>query len=111
MLEKVVSEVVSKLLGDYVEGIEDEDMQFSLRQGRVRLQNLRLAPQLFHQFGLPLDIAEGVIKELEIAIPWGNLLSQPLQFRVDGIFLLAKPHPHQSGVRGTPFRFPLGSLF
>lgn len=98
MLDGLISEVLARVLGKYIDDIDDQHIQIGIQKGKVSLQNLHLSHSIFHHFGIPFDARKGIIRNLEIEIPWSNLLSKPLQVRVDGVFIVVQPHAHNLGV-------------
>jgi len=46
MLESIVSALLEKYLGDYVEGLQTENLKLSIFSGDVVLENLKLKKKL-----------------------------------------------------------------
>eukprot|EP00871_Galdieria_phlegrea_P005243 jgi/Galph1/571/GphlegSOOS_G5311.1 len=79
MLENLVADVLSRFLGQYVEGLETENIQVGLWSGKLSLRSLALRPEAAAVFmdSLGLDVGtqvkKGEIGELEVSVPWKNI--------------------------------------
>lgn len=55
------------------------------------LQNLELNRTSIQKLNLPVSVANGCVKRVEISIPWTSLESQPVKVDMSGIFLQVGP--------------------
>jgi hypothetical protein len=55
------------------------------------LQNLQLNRTSIQKLNLPVSVANGSVKRVEISIPWTSLESQPVKIDMSGIFLQVGP--------------------
>ncbi len=65
MFERLISKVLNKVLGDFIENIQPGQLDISLLKGDVHLTNMKLKKDLFASLPLPfaLDFGEiGLIK-------------------------------------------------
>lgn len=58
-LEQVVSSLLVKYLGDYVEGLQSENLRISLIGGKVSLRNLQLKTRILDELNLPVTVKSG----------------------------------------------------
>ncbi|RKP11114.1 hypothetical protein THASP1DRAFT_27093 [Thamnocephalis sphaerospora] len=91
MFESVVSTVLNKALGDFVEDFDPAQLRVGIWGGDVKLGNLRLKKSALEQFHLPIDVKEGYIGSVVLKIPWTNLKSAPVRVSIDTLYLLAGP--------------------
>lgn len=91
MFEQVVSALLSRYLGDYVEGLARENLEINLLGGHVVLENLALRKEAFTRPHLPLAIQHGRLGKLVLDIPWQALGSKPVRVLLEDVFLLAYP--------------------
>lgn len=91
MFETVVGTVLSKVLGDYVEGLEGKNLEVNILSGRVVLENLQLKKEAFSRYQLPVTIRDGFLGKLILDIPWKSLGKKPIQIQVQNVYLIAKP--------------------
>jgi len=90
MVSHVVSKVLSKILGDYVEGLDDR-VKVSITSGDLSLGNLKLKQSALQSLELPVHIREGAIGTLSVKIPWQHLGTKPVVVRIQQLFVLISP--------------------
>ena len=44
---------------------------------------------------MPIELIVGLIKKLYVRVPWNALSSKPVQFEIDGVYLLINPLYHE----------------
>lgn len=91
VFESVVGTVLSKFLGDYVEGLEGKNLEVNIMSGRVVLENLQLKKEAFSRYQLPVTIRDGFLGKLILDIPWKSLGKKPIQVKIQNVYLIAKP--------------------
>jgi len=98
MLESIASSLLSKYLGQYVEGLEDsKNLKFSIGKGDVMLKNLRLKKTVLDEMDLPVQVSEGFLGQLTLKIPWSNLSKEAAEVRISDVLLLVRPKTKSSG--------------
>jgi vacuolar protein sorting-associated protein 13A/C len=90
MLEGVASSLIAKILGDYVEAVDTQNLRFTL-SGELELTNLKLKKSALSKLDLPIAVKEGFLSKLFLSVPWRSLGSQPAIIKIEKIFLLAEP--------------------
>ena len=68
-MEKVISKVLNKFLGDWIENLNSEQLNISLFKGVVSLENLNLKSDILHILGLPFNLTCGSLKKILVKIP------------------------------------------
>eukprot|EP01122_Echinamoeba_exundans_P003714 TRINITY_DN1378_c0_g1_i1.p1 TRINITY_DN1378_c0_g1~~TRINITY_DN1378_c0_g1_i1.p1 ORF type:complete len:3355 (-),score=763.88 TRINITY_DN1378_c0_g1_i1:110-10174(-) len=96
MLESIVSSLLTKYLGDYVEGLDTNNLNIGITKGDVVLANLRLKKSALDGLELPVVIKEGFLGKLSLQIPWRDLSSKPVVVRIERVYLLVQPKPKSS---------------
>ena len=91
MLEGVLERLIISLCGDYLADFNREQLKVSVWNGDVTLKALKLRSSALDSLNLPLHVVSGHIDTLSIKVPWARLTSQPVQIKVDGIYVLAQP--------------------
>ena len=87
----MLSGLLDKVLGPFVQGINSETLSISLWNGEVTLRNLELRPEALEGFGLPVHVLGAYIGELHLRVPWRSLGSQSITVSIDRIFVLVGP--------------------
>ncbi|OMJ79705.1 hypothetical protein SteCoe_20226 [Stentor coeruleus] len=91
-MEKVVSKILNKFLGDFVQNLDSENFDISLRKGKIELHDFKLKEDALHILGLPFTIVYGIIKNINIKIKWTKLNSSPLRISISGVHMLLVPN-------------------
>ena len=76
MAKRLLLNVLLQVLGDIVEGLTEENLKVAVWSGEVVLENLTLSQRITSKFNLPFRLRHGVIKRLELIVPWGSLESK-----------------------------------
>uniref|UniRef100_A0A5K3FLW9 Chorein_N domain-containing protein n=3 Tax=Mesocestoides corti TaxID=53468 RepID=A0A5K3FLW9_MESCO len=94
MLIRLVSAVLNRFLGQYVENLDTERLSYSLGyQGNVILTDLRLKEDaLSHLLGLPLRLKASHIARVKLHIPLTQLRSQPWCITIEDAELVVYPN-------------------
>ncbi len=61
MFESIIASILSSYLGDYIEGLERENLALSVFSGNVVLENLQLKKEALADLQLPITIKEGLL--------------------------------------------------
>jgi hypothetical protein len=91
MAKNLLLTVLVKVLGKYVEGLTNENLEIGVFSGHIELNNLKLKDSALDQFELPIQVKKGCLKHLCVSIPWTQLDSRPVEIEIDGVYLLATP--------------------
>ncbi len=70
-ISKVVKGLLSKYLGKYIKGLDDDAL--SLQWSATELKDLQLQESLFDDLGLPMVLHHGFVGKLKLVIPWAQL--------------------------------------
>ncbi|KAL1801615.1 hypothetical protein ACET3X_001957 [Alternaria dauci] len=91
MLEGLVSTLLNRFLGMYVQNFDPKQLNVGIWSGDVKLRDLELRREALDQLRLPLNVVEGHLGSLTLSIPWSNLRGKPLKVNIEDVFLLAAP--------------------
>ena len=91
MAKKLLLNVLLSVLGDYIEGLSEDNLKLGVWSGEISLNNLQLNRTILQKLNLPVIIAHGSVKSLLIKIPWATLESNPVKITIDGIYLQVGP--------------------
>jgi hypothetical protein len=95
MLESVVSRLLERILGEYVEGFQAGNVNLSLftSQSGITLKNLAVKRDAINRLlALPMRVLHGSVGRIELTIPWTSLGSSPTVVRISDVFVLAGPN-------------------
>ena len=95
MLEGVLSDVLTRVLGKYVRDLNPEDLRVAVWGGDVELKNLQLKPEALDDMAVPLSMRGGVIGSLSMTVPWHNFINAPLQLRLSDVSIIVQSRTEQ----------------
>lgn len=90
-MNSAIASVLNRVLGDYLENLNPEQLNLSIFSGEIKLQNLKLKSEILKTLGLPFDMLYGQIGNLSVRIPWTSISSSPLKIEISEIYLLLGP--------------------
>lgn len=91
MFEGIVADILTKILGKYVEDFNKEQLSIGIFGGNVSLKNLHIKGEALAELNLPITVIRGILGSLELQVPWKNLSSKPVVVKVDDIYILCGP--------------------
>lgn len=92
-MNKAVSKVLNRVLGDFIENLNPDQLNLSIFSGTVSLENLRVKSEALDKLGLPFKLGSGFVGTIKVEIPWTSLSSSPLKITVEDVIVLLLPHP------------------
>ncbi|XP_026072516.1 vacuolar protein sorting-associated protein 13C-like isoform X6 [Carassius auratus] len=91
VFESLVSDLLNRFIGDYVENLDKSQLKIGIWGGNVVLENLRVKENALSEFDVPFKVKAGQIGKLTLKIPWKNLYSEAVVATLDGLYLLVVP--------------------
>ena len=91
MAKRLLLNVLLSVLGDYIEGLSEDNLKLGVWSGEISLNNLQLNRSILQRLNLPVVIAHGSVQYLQVVIPWASLESNPVKIIIDGIYLQVGP--------------------
>ncbi|KAK7944308.1 hypothetical protein WMY93_000036 [Mugilogobius chulae] len=91
MFESLVSDLLNRFIGDYVENLDKSQLKIGIWGGNVVLENLKVKENALSEFDVPFRIKAGQIGKLTLKIPWKNLYSEAVVATLEGLYLLVVP--------------------
>lgn len=91
MFEGLITSLLNRILGDFVEGIKADQLSVSMFSGDVELFNLSIKPTILDNMPLPFKLRYGKVGRIFVDVPVTSLLSSPLKIEISEIFMLVEP--------------------
>ncbi|XP_037550881.1 vacuolar protein sorting-associated protein 13C [Nematolebias whitei] len=91
VFESLVSDLLNRFIGDYVENLDKSQLKIGIWGGNVVLENLRVKENALSEFNVPFKVKAGQIGKLTLKIPWKNLYNDAVVATLDGLYLLVVP--------------------
>lgn len=92
----LVASVLNKVLGDWIENLNSENLNLSIFSGSILLQALSVKPSAFDNLGLPFRLLYGYIGKISAKIPWKSLGKSPLCIQLESIYICISPIPTEN---------------
>ena len=90
--------LLASYLSEFVEEHDSTSLSFGIWQGHIKLTNLKLKPQVFDVGdNIPMILEYGVIKEVQIIVPWAQIQSGNVTVIVDKVHLVFRGFPGENG--------------
>ena len=90
-MNHILKFLIPTLLGDYVEGLDYNNIKASYFSGEVILENFSLRKNIFSQKGIPLDIAYSLVGKLELRVPWLKVRKEPIAATLSDVYMIITP--------------------
>jgi vacuolar protein sorting-associated protein 13A/C len=92
MFEALITKVLNKVLGDFIENLQASQLDISLLKGDVNLTNMKLKSDMFASLPVPFALVFGQIGRIHIRIPplW-KLHSESLVIEISDIMAIIRP--------------------
>eukprot|EP00808_Paulinella_micropora_P009171 g17700.t1 len=88
MAKALVSRLIAKEFGEYLEGFSDKQLKLQLFNGNFVVTDLKVKPSALDSLQLPIEVKHGTLKKLTVKIPWGSLSTSPVEVTAEGLNVL-----------------------
>ncbi|KIY71623.1 vacuolar protein sorting-associated protein 13 [Cylindrobasidium torrendii FP15055 ss-10] len=89
--KEVLNIVFKRILSNYVENLDLNNVNYGVQTGQITLRNLTLKRGALDNFRLPVDVLEGHLGKFTLSLHWLNLGNQPVEILIEDVFLLVVP--------------------
>ena len=96
-LETQVANLLEKVLGPFVIGLDKQSLNLSVWSGEVLLRDLQLKTEALDALPIPVKAIGGTLGEVRVTVPWRKLGKEPLIISIDRVFLLVGPKAATDG--------------
>ncbi|XP_040904460.1 vacuolar protein sorting-associated protein 13C isoform X1 [Toxotes jaculatrix] len=103
VFESLVSDLLNRFIGDYVENLDKSQLKIGIWGGNVVLENLKVKENALSEFDVPFKVKAGQIGKLTLKIPWKNLYNDAVVATLDGLYLLVVPGATGSELKTCPY--------
>ena len=100
MFEAILERLLKRILGEYFEGFDSNNIGMALWSGEVVIQNVRLKATAMSKLNLPLFLKYSFIRSLRMKIPWKSLTSSKIEIYFDGLYRCGDAASKRLGVPG-----------
>uniref|UniRef100_A0A8D3DRE7 Vacuolar protein sorting-associated protein 13C n=1 Tax=Scophthalmus maximus TaxID=52904 RepID=A0A8D3DRE7_SCOMX len=91
VFESLVSDLLNRFIGDYVENLDKSQLKIGIWGGDVCVCVCLCVFVFQSEFDVPFKVKAGQIGKLTLKIPWKNLYNDAVVATLDGLYLLVVP--------------------
>ncbi|XP_050687793.1 intermembrane lipid transfer protein Vps13-like isoform X2 [Eriocheir sinensis] len=91
MFAKIISDVLNKFLGKYIENLDGSQLKIGVWGGDVELRDLDLKESALDELDLPVRLVCGHVGYLKLKIPWKNLFKERWEATVERVLVVVVP--------------------
>lgn len=91
MFEKILEKLLIQNAGQFVEGIDKENLHLGIWSGEILIQNVRVKSSVLDMLELPFKMKYSHIGRLRLKVPWKNLGSAPVELQLEDVFVVISP--------------------
>jgi len=91
MFESILEKILVNNLGQFLEGLDKENLKLSIWSGNIVIENISVKPEVLEMLGLPIKMRFSFVGRLKLSIPWKSLGSKPVEIFLENIFLVLEP--------------------
>ncbi|KAI6208431.1 Vacuolar protein sorting-associated protein 13C [Aphelenchoides besseyi] len=84
--------LINRFLGDYIENVNEKQLNLSIWGGDIKLLNLNVKETALDNLDLPIKLKFGCLDKLVLKIPWKNLYKEPVIADVEGLYVIVVPN-------------------
>jgi vacuolar protein sorting-associated protein 13A/C len=95
----IATKVLSSLLGEYIEGLDKNNMDVGIWSGNVKIENVALKRDLSDRFNLPFDFKFNHVGRISAKIPWKSLSNSPVEIEFEDLLIIAQPKSQEDLMR------------
>jgi len=90
-MEHILQYVLPSLLGDFVQGIDKNNMKTEFFSGKVSITGITINPALLKSLDAPIKITFSDVGKLEAKIPWMKKFKEPTEIYLEDLLVLLEP--------------------
>mmetsp|Transcript_44846 Transcript_44846/g.73032 ORF Transcript_44846/g.73032 Transcript_44846/m.73032 type:complete len:2714 (+) Transcript_44846:96-8237(+) len=91
MLERVISDIIEKEAGKYLQNFNKKQLHIQAFKGDILLENLEIKPEALEGLNLPIRIVKGHVGKISLKIRWRKLMSEPVEVGLEDVVVVAVP--------------------
>lgn len=99
MIKSKLYTLLREYLGEYLYGLQEDQLDVALLSGKVNFSNANFRPDkvnsLFSDLALPCTLKAGLIGSLQVQYHYSSFLSNPVTVTIDNLILVLGPLPCQ----------------
>jgi vacuolar protein sorting-associated protein 13A/C len=91
MFESIVASVINRILGKYIDNLQQNQLNVGIWSGEVILNDLILKKEALDGLDLPIEVSYGCLGEFVLMIPWQSIKTKPIHIIMRNVHVMVKP--------------------
>ena len=91
MFEKILEKVLLNNVGQFIEGIDKNNLKIGIWSGDIVIQNIAVKPEVIQMLELPVKMKYSFVGKLSVSVPWKNLGSKPVEIVLEDVYIIMEP--------------------
>jgi len=102
MWERLVRYIFQYFLGNFITGLESENIKFYLLGGKCIIQDVGVKQEAIDMLGLPLKLKFSLVEKVQISFPWTELSTKSVEIIFNNVFLILNPDKNKQEPEQKP---------
>jgi len=91
MFEKVLEKILLNNVGQFIDGIDKNNLKIGIWSGDIVIQNIAVKPEVLAMLDLPFRMRYSFVGKLSVSVPWKSLGSKPVEVFLEDVFIIVEP--------------------
>ncbi len=91
MFESLLEQILQKFLGQFIQGLNSQNLKLGVWSGNVVIENVSIKPEVLEMFEIPIALKFSSIGKLSLQVPWSSLSSSPVEVFLEKVFIIIGP--------------------
>ena len=70
MFEKILENILKSYLGNFINGIDSNNLSLGVFSGNIIIENVSIKPEILKMLEFPIKLINSNIGKLSITVPW-----------------------------------------
>jgi vacuolar protein sorting-associated protein 13A/C len=98
MFESILEKILVNNLGQFIEGLDRDNLKLSIWSGNIVIENISIKPEVLNMLELPVKMKFSYLGRLKLSVPWKSLGSKPVEVLLENIYVVLEPVARESWV-------------
>jgi len=91
MFEKVLENILLNNVGQFIDGIDKNNLKIGIWSGDIIIQNIAVKPDVLAKLDLPFRMKYSFVSKLSVSVPWKSLGSKPVEITLEDVYIILEP--------------------
>jgi len=91
MFEKILENILLNNVGQFIDGIDKNNLKIGIWSGDIIIQNIAVKPDVLAKLDLPFRMKFSFVSKLSVSVPWKSLGSKPVEITLEDVYVILEP--------------------